>query len=88
MRTGRGRWYEAVGGLGLEVEHYDSASEHTWWHVAGQIRENGKRRPQFTITKNPYQDNHPVFSGTFSTMDEAKREFIRQEILTEVLLSE
>ena len=65
-----GRWYEAVGGLALEVQREEGGS----WQFAGCIQ---KKRGSFDIHVNPYQD-HGYTLSSHSTLDEAKAALLKR----------
>ncbi len=72
-----GRWYDAVGGLALEVQREPGGS----WQFAGCIQEKG--RGQFEIHVNPYQDKGFTLS-LHSTMDDAKTALLKRYGIAEV----
>lgn len=75
-----GRWYAAVGGLGLEVIDMDrDPSDEDAWHTVGYIR---KRHGWYEIRVNPYQDEGYTQSS-HRTFGEAKAEFLRSMNATE-----
>lgn len=71
-----GRWYEAVGGAGLEVKHTGGE-----WHCVGYIQQRGKR---FHIRVNPYQDEGYTLA-THNTLADAKADFLDRMGVTEVI---
>ncbi len=71
-----GRWYEAVGGLALEVQRELGGS----WQFAGCIQ---KKRDSFDIHINPYQDKGFTVSS-HSTLDDAKKALLKRYGVAEV----
>lgn len=71
-----GRWYDAVGGLGLEV------NRDGIWSVAGYIQ---KRRGKklFDIRVNPDQDEGYTLA-THLSLVEAKADFLDRMGVTEI----
>lgn len=69
-----GRWYEAVGGLALEVQRDGSDS----WQYVGRVQ---KKRGSFDVHVNPYQDMGFTLSS-HSTLDEAKDALLKRYGLT------
>lgn len=82
-RTGRGRWYEAVGGLGLEVETDNSDPDYQW-HMACIIEKEGKRRPVYRIKINQQEESY-FAAGSYATIEEAKTEALKTFKVTEVV---
>lgn len=66
----KGRWYDAMGGLALEVQRETGGS----WQFAGCIQE---RRSSFEIHINPYQDKGFTISS-HSTLDDAKQALLNR----------
>ena len=70
----RGRWYDAMGGLGLEIT---KDGEH--WFPVGYIRKNGN---WFNVHVNPQQDKGYICS-THKSLSEAKEAFLKRYGATE-----
>lgn len=86
-RTGRGRWYECVGGDGLEVELVPFAEfpDEERWFVAGHVEQQGKRQPQFIVRINRQEESYTA--SIHRTREEAKAELLRIFQVKEVVNS-
>lgn len=82
-RTGRGRFYEAVGGIGLEVER-DYNDPEFRWGIACIIEKEGKRRPIYKIKVNQQEESY-FAAGCYNTLDEAKTAALEMFKVTEVV---
>lgn len=71
-----GRWYEALGGTGLEIKRGDSE-----WRSVGYIQ---NRKRQWDIRVNPYQDEGYTLASCES-LEAAKVDFLRRMGVTEVV---
>ena len=71
-----GFWYDAVGGLALEVQR-ESGS----WYFAGTI---SKKRGLWDVHVNPYQDQGYTV-GLHRTLDEAKTALMKRYGVTNIV---
>jgi hypothetical protein len=77
-----GRWYEAMGGIGLEVKDADRD-----WRVGGLIITKGKGRHQrFEIQVNRYEDTRTDATRYF--LDDAKETLLRFCGVTKIIESD
>ena len=85
--TGRGRWYECVGGDGLEVElnRFAEFPDEERWVVAGHVQQEGKRRPQFIVRINRQEESYTA--STHRTREEAKQALLEIFKVKEVVNS-
>ncbi len=82
-RTGRGRWYEAVGGIGLELE-LDSIDPEYRWRIGCIIREQGKRPKVFIVRIDRQAESYDA-PGYHRSLEEAKAEAMRIFRVTEIV---
>ena len=74
----RGRWYDAVGGVGLEVQRGEGE-----WRVANVIETKGKRRVTYEI--RGCDDGGAYSLGSYDTLELAKAALVRAAGVTEIV---